>query len=168
MPNPGEQSSALLSPATPRKEESAQLRGSLLHHVKNKCGQCQHPRLLHFDNKCSLCGCVAKRRAGNWQPKDVLRVYNAVVEGAKYYPEGLRLARLIYIVSLHNQQVYDYFYIDRYGRRVSYMRHEFYGNKTNHRYLRLRKLIINGKLPNVKIKALLPMLTVTFDGEGYL
>src|SRR5687768_11907656 len=68
----------------PRQKELMMLKASIALKGKNKCGSCQHLRLLHFKNKCSQCDCVSRPRPGNWQFKDIQQVYDAVVEGAKY------------------------------------------------------------------------------------
>jgi hypothetical protein len=145
-------------------------RAALLHAGKHKCGDCRHPMLLHFNHKCSMCACVAKPRPGNWKPTNVKDVYNAVIEGSKYHPDGIRLSELVFIVSRHNRKVHNYFWITKFGRKVSHMRHPVYGYLENTRYYRFRTMILNGKFPELSIKdaeVFVPKLVVYYNGDGF-
>ena len=139
----------------------------LLRAVRNKCHDCRHARVLHKKGRCSKCACVAKPRAGNWKPVNVQRVHNAIVEGAKYHPEGIRLTLLIFIVCRHNKESFTYFQIEKFGHRVGHIYYSSPRGDCNTRYLKLRNMVIAGKVPELAVKAMLPHFTVIYTGEGF-
>jgi hypothetical protein len=143
-------------------------RAALFQVGKNKCGDCRHLRLLHVENKCSLCGCIAKSRPGNSSVLKIREVYAAVAEGAKYHPEGIALTRLIFVVSRHNRAVYDYFQIAKYGHKVwGIFPAQNYKSVSNGRYQRFRIAVIEGKVPELSVRTLIPTCTVFYNGEGF-